>query len=174
MVSWATTTAEENRKCSIIISGARSTRVELQSDSIPTPSLRNITCEPFKPPSPYDYDELHFLLKQLAENNTKPSVDRLTYDSESPAGKKDAIMIRRHQTCDFREHATSAPAELGGEIHNVSRNRARAQVLLQARKLHVYGSGTFGAFWRNTAGVGGAIAFLPLISRRRGEYESRS
>ena len=41
----------------------------------------------------------------------------------------------------------SAPAELGGEIHNVSRNRARTQVLLQARKLHVYGSGTFGAFW---------------------------
>ena len=56
-------------------------------------------------------------------------------------------MARRHQTCDFGEHATSAPAELGGEIHNVSRNRARTRVLLQARKLHVYGSGTFGAFW---------------------------
>ena len=34
----------------------------------------------------------------------------------------------------------------GGEIHNVSRNRARAQILLQAQKLHVQGSGTFGAF----------------------------
>ena len=45
------------------------------------------------------------------------------------------------------EHTTSAPAELGGEIHIVSRNRARTQVLLQARKLHVYGSGTSGAFW---------------------------
>ena len=28
----------------------------------------------------------------------------------------------------------------------ISRNRARAQVLLQARKWHVYESGTFGAF----------------------------
>ena len=45
---------------------------------------------------------------------------------------------------DFGEHATSAPAELGGKIHNVSRNRARTQVLPQARKLHVYGSGTLG------------------------------
>ena len=37
--------------------------------------------------------------------------------------------IRRHQTCDFCERATSAPAELGGEIHSVSRNRAHTQVL---------------------------------------------
>ena len=49
---------------------------------------------------------------------------------------------RRRQTC----YATSAPAELGGGIH-VSRNRARTQVPLQARKLRVYGSGTCGAFW---------------------------
>ena len=55
--------------------------------------------------------------------------------------------VRRHQTCDFREHATSAPAELGGTIHNVSPNRTRAQVVLQARKLHVKGSGVSGAFW---------------------------
>ena len=48
--------------------------------------------------------------------------------------------------CDFGERATSAPAELGGEGHNVSRNRARTRVLLQARMLHVYGSGTCGAF----------------------------
>ena len=40
---------------------------------------------------------------------------------------------------------TSAPAEFGGQIHNVLRNRALAQVLPQAQKLHVYGSGTFGA-----------------------------
>ena len=31
--------------------------------------------------------------------------------------------------------------------HKVSQNQARTQVLLQAPKLHVYGSGTFGAFW---------------------------
>ena len=36
-----------------------------------------------------------------------------------------------------------------GEIHNILRNRARAQVLLQARKLHVWGSGAYGAFWVN-------------------------
>ena len=64
-----------------------------------------------------------------------------------PSQQAPSTTARRHQTCDFRAHATSAPAELGGEIHNVSHNRACTQVLLQARKLHVYGSGTFGAFW---------------------------
>ena len=53
------------------------------------------------------------------------------------------LCSRRNQTCHFGEHATSAPAELAGEIHNVSQNRARTQVLPHARKLHVYGSGTF-------------------------------
>ena len=52
--------------------------------------------------------------------------------------------------------STSAPAELGGEIRNVSRSVARTQVLLQARKLHVYGSGSFGAFWR-VAAAGGTL-----------------
>ena len=33
------------------------------------------------------------------------------------------------------------------EIQNVSRNRAHTQGLLQARKSHIYGSGTFGASW---------------------------
>ena len=65
-----------------------------------------------------------------------------------------APLPRRHQTCDFGEHATSAPAELGGEIHKVSRNRARTQVFLQARKLHVYGKGTSGAFWAHRAKAG--------------------
>ena len=37
--------------------------------------------------------------------------------------------------------------ELGGETHNESRNRARTQLLPQAWKLHVSGSGTFRAFW---------------------------
>ena len=54
--------------------------------------------------------------------------------------------IRWHQTCCFREHTTSAAAAFGGETPNVLRNRARTQVLRQAQKLHVYGSGTFGAF----------------------------
>ena len=44
-------------------------------------------------------------------------------------------------------NATSAPAELGGGIHKVSRNGPRMQVRPQVRQLHVYGSGTFGAFW---------------------------
>ena len=30
--------------------------------------------------------------------------------------------FRRHQSCDFREHATSAPAEFGGEIHKFEGN----------------------------------------------------
>ena len=54
-----------------------------------------------------------------------------------------ANSVRPHRTRDFRERATSALAELGGEICNVSRNRARAQVPPQARKSHVYGSGTW-------------------------------
>ena len=29
-------------------------------------------------------------------------------------------LVRRHQTCDFRKHATSAPAELGGETHKTT------------------------------------------------------
>ena len=32
-------------------------------------------------------------------------------------------------------------------IHHFSRNQTRTQVLPQAWKLHVYRSGTFGAFW---------------------------
>ena len=54
--------------------------------------------------------------------------------------------FRRHRTCHFRKHAASVPAELGGGIHKVSRNRSRTQVLLQAHVLHIYGSGMFGAF----------------------------
>ena len=46
--------------------------------------------------------------------------------------------FRRRQTCDICEHATSAAAELGVEIHHVSRNRGRSQVSLQARKWHVW------------------------------------
>ena len=49
------------------------------------------------------------------------------------------IGVKWHHACDFREY-------LGGELHDVLRNRARTQVLLQAWKLRVYGSGTFGAF----------------------------
>ena len=56
------------------------------------------------------------------------------------------LRFRRRQTRYFREHATSAPEEFGDKF-NVSRNRAHAQVLLQAQKLHVYGNGTCGAFW---------------------------
>ena len=60
------------------------------------------------------------------------------------------------------KRATSAPAELGGEIQSVSRNRARTQVLLQAWKLRVYGSGTFGAFW---GVVCGALRERRIMSR---------
>ena len=56
-----------------------------------------------------------------------------------------------HQTRDFGKDATSAPVELGGEIHNISRNGALMHVLLQSWKLHVYGSGMLGAFWNSHA-----------------------
>ena len=75
--------------------------------------------------------------------------------------------VRRHQTCHFRKHDTYAAAEFGREIHNVSRNRARPQVPLQAQKLHPYGSGTFGAFgWC-------ARGFLFPAAPRRPRWHSR-
>ena len=76
-----------------------------------------------------------------------------------------AARFRRHQPCDFREHATSAPAELGGEIHNVSRNRAHTQVLLRARKSHLCGSGTFGAFrrWRAPPSPAMTIPYYAIL-----------
>ena len=58
----------------------------------------------------------------------------------------------------FHTHAISAPVESGGEIHNISRNRACAQVPPRARKLRAYGSGTSGAF----------LAFAPAAVRTRG------
>ena len=60
-------------------------------------------------------------------------------------------LLRQHRTRDLNDHATSAPAELGEEMHNDSRSRARTQALLQARKLHVYGNVAFGAFWIDLA-----------------------
>ena len=77
-------------------------------------------------------------------------------------------IFRRHQTCDFSEHVTSAPAELGGEIHNFLRNQARTKVLPQARKSHAHGRGTFGAFWvclRGGVRTGGAAS--PARAGRR-------
>ena len=59
-----------------------------------------------------------------------------------------------NQTCDIGEQATSTAAGVGKGIHNVLQNRARTQVPLQAQKLHVHGSGTFGAFWDNLTWLG--------------------
>ena len=42
-----------------------------------------------------------------------------------PSAESPQHQIRRHQTPHFRENATSAAAELGGEIHHVARSRAR-------------------------------------------------
>ena len=63
-----------------------------------------------------------------------------TFPLTGPCWLELPTLFGRHQTCCCRKHASSAAAELGGKIYNVSRNRARAQVLLQARKLHVYGN----------------------------------
>ena len=63
---------------------------------------------------------------------------------------------------------------------SVSRNRARMRVLLEALKLHVYGGGTFGAFWSLTDPDVTRVAKRPMIvqssqlrrARFRGESES--
>ena len=80
----------------------------------------------------------------------------------------------------------SVPAELGGEIHHVSRNRACTKVLLQARKLHVCGSGTFGASWQGARGLTShrirsrqhplrrAARALPLSKRQLNEIEQNN
>ena len=64
-------------------------------------------------------------------------------------GRGRGLEPRRLQAAplDCGEHANSVFAGLGRETRKVSRNRSRTQVLLQARRLHVYGHGTFGAFW---------------------------
>ena len=69
---------------------------------------------------------------------------------------------RQHQPCDFRSHATSAPAELGGEIHNLLRNRAR-------RSFCRHGSCTFTEVARLVPS-GGSTDFegLPGMRRQRG------
>ena len=79
--------------------------------------------------------------------------------------------FRPHQTRYFRKHATSVPAELGGKIHNVSRNRTRTQVLPQAQKSHVYGSRAFGAFGellsRSLEGRPVQVLGLDIVARGR-------
>ena len=78
--------------------------------------------------------------------------------------------LRRHQTCDFHNHATTAPAELGGEIHKVSRYRARTQVPPQAevaclRKWHDLvpsGRGALGTPKRSCDSLG-ASGYLMII-----------
>ena len=76
-------------------------------------------------------------LKPISENTCFPEV---------LARKRTRYPSRRHQTSFFHKHATSAAAELGGKIRNVSRDPDRTQVPPQAPESYVYGSGTFGAF----------------------------
>ena len=46
---------------------------------------------------------------------------------------------------------------------SVSQNRARTQVLLQARKSHAYGSGTFGALWGWLSLLDSLVSLLLLV-----------
>ena len=59
--------------------------------------------------------------------------------------------ILKHHILELPKHATAAPAELGGKIRNVPRNRARTQVPPQVRKLHVYGKWHVWCLLANTA-----------------------
>ena len=67
----------------------------------------------------------------------------------------------RRQTYDFGEGATSAPAELGGEIHPcLAKSSPYAGPSAGTEVAHVYGSRTFGAFW--------PLGFAPRQTRARG------
>ena len=84
-------------------------------------------------------------MKQTASSDLGPVIGQIT--EPILLGRITNIWTPGVHRSGGTKHATSAPSELGGETHNVSRNRARTKVLLQARKLHVYRSGAFGAFW---------------------------
>ena len=87
------------------------------------------------------------ILVMIKQNNNNNNDNSNNSAKVGPAAPTRRGRFRRRQTCYFRQLATSAPAESRGEMHNVSRNRARTQVLLQVQRSHVYGSGTFGAFF---------------------------
>ena len=85
--------------------------------------------------------------------------------------------LRQHHTCYFRKRATPAPAKSGGEIHNVSRSRARTQVLPQARKSRVYtGAARFGACWTliETPGPRSRPRLRPPAADRRSPRRGRA
>ena len=73
-----------------------------------------------------------------------------TWSSNSPCQAAPNVLLP--QTCRFCASGARR------EIHNVSRNRDPTQVSLQAQKLHVYGSGTFGAFGHWTSGNQGCCS----------------
>ena len=71
--------------------------------------------------------------------------------------------LRWHQTCDFRERATSAPTELGGEICNVAKSSPYAgpsagTEVARLRKWHVW----------CLLGESGRLAAVSLARWRRG------
>ena len=88
-------------------------------------------------------------MEAIQSKRGKPEI-QAPFPARSPALVLDAFSwLPRDSGGTQRATSVTAPADFGGEIHKVSRNRAHTQVPLQARKLHVYGSGTPGGFWRD-------------------------
>ena len=73
-----------------------------------------------------------------------------------------ALMQQQQKPQSSPKLAAHKPTSFGGTTHNVSRNRARKQVLPQAQKLHVYGSGAFGAFGGHESDGTPPLTFLQI------------
>ena len=77
--------------------------------------------------------------------------------------------------CYFRKHATAAPAESGGTIHNILQDRASTRIPLQAQTLHVYGSGTLDVCTRLLLPAGILVVVLGVVLNARAvAYEQRT
>ena len=85
--------------------------------------------------------------KTCRDASEEPSPLRAPSRSRPKSGELLRSPDPSKQTLAQGSAGSSGGTKRAASVNNVSRNRARTQVLLQAQKLHAYGSGKFCAFW---------------------------